>query len=284
MVLKQGCNSKCLFYVLLNQTSCLCKVCQFVFGSGEAHQKAAQSVAVKPLSQAVCAVNKMFHHSLRKKNLRVDAWKQRVVMSKNRTAEFTHSNWVFNEMKGSCCRGSTVWVCSAAEVCPKGVKSEADHPKLCINRPFGLRSVQKSYSAQSPAVNYKSRPGAVLESQTFQGLIVSSHHDVCWVPGASRSTRAHQLVNHRRVVTERSLRLERWSCVMNPSRWKKKSAKFSHLHEHRPACCLSSYSAIPVFHMDSRCLLLNLRACARASLSSYPLISNTSFCSSSVQQ
>lgn len=184
-------------------------------------------------------------------------------MSKNRTAESTHSNWVFNGTKGFCYRRSTLSVqcCWSVSKC---VKSEVDHLKLCINRPFGRRSVQKS-----SAVNYKSGPGAVLESQTFQGLIVSSHQpDVCWVPGASRRTRAHQPVNHRRVVTERSLRLERWSCVTNTSRWssRKKSAKFRHLHEHRPACCLSSYSAVPVFCMRPICLLLNLCvfACARA--------------------
>lgn len=125
--LKQGnvwCNTKCLFYVLLNQSVVF--VCQFVFGSREAHQKAAQSVAVKPLSQAVCVVNKMFHLQSEKKStwrcVKMKEKKWRVVMSKNRTAESTHSNWVFNEMKGFCCRRSTLSVQSCWSM-SKGVKS-----------------------------------------------------------------------------------------------------------------------------------------------------------------
>lgn len=72
--------------------------------------------------------------------------------------------------------GRKLWLCSATERCPKQWNS-----KGCL---FG-RFCPKSSTAQSPAVNHSSGPGAVLESQTFQGLIVSSHQaDVCWVPGA----------------------------------------------------------------------------------------------------
>lgn len=163
--------------MLLDQRRVCAKCFSLCSAAGEAHQKAAQSVAVKPLSQAVCVVNKMFHLQSAKKSacrcVKMRRKKWRVVMSKNRTAESTHSNWVFNEMKGFCRRRSTLSVQCCWSV-SKGVKSEVDHLKLCINRPFGRRSVQKSSSAQSSAVNYKSGPGAVLESQTFQGLIVSS--------------------------------------------------------------------------------------------------------------